>query len=207
MFPFASHKIHGYDLVYARAELKAAGDLARKYGHRLTAHPGQFTQLASPRPDVIDASVRELEYHCQMMRYMELDKDSVMIIHMGGVYGDKEGTLDRFRENYRTRLTDEMRARLVLENDEMCYSPDDLLPVCDELGIPLVLDYHHNWINVRPSLLPAFLLTHLLTHTSPHRPFLTPPHPPPSQANTRSRRSSRSSLRPGRARVSGRNST
>lgn len=35
------------------------------------------------------------------------------------MYGDKEGTLDRFRENYRTRLTDEMRARLVLENDEV----------------------------------------------------------------------------------------
>ncbi|PCH36847.1 UV-endonuclease UvdE, partial [Wolfiporia cocos MD-104 SS10] len=153
MFPFASHKVHGYDLDYCKGELKAAGDLARKYGHRLTTHPGQFTQLASPRDEVVDASVRELEYHCQMMRHMELDRDSVIIIHMGGVYGDKEGALARFRENYRTRLTDEMKARLVLENDEMCYSPDDLLPVCDELGIPMVLDYHHNWIN--PSVHPV----------------------------------------------------
>ncbi|KZT63510.1 UV-endonuclease UvdE [Daedalea quercina L-15889] len=157
MFPFASHKVHGYDLEYARAELKAAGDLARQYDHRLTTHPGQFTQLASPRDDVVDASVRELEYHCQMMRYMELDQDSVIIIHMGGVYGDKEGTLARFKENYRTRLTDDMRARLVLENDEMCYSPDDLLPVCDELGIPMVLDYHHNWINPSQDALEALL--------------------------------------------------
>ncbi|KZT08073.1 UV-endonuclease UvdE [Laetiporus sulphureus 93-53] len=152
IFPFASHKVHGYDLDYARKELKAAGDLARKYGHRLTTHPGQFTQLASPKDDVVAASVRELEYHCQMMRYMELDQDGVIIIHMGGVYGDKEGTLARFRENYRTRLTDEMKARLVLENDEICYDPDDLLPVCEELDIPMVLDYHHNWIN--PSVLP-----------------------------------------------------
>ncbi|KAI0729555.1 UV-endonuclease UvdE-domain-containing protein [Fomitopsis betulina] len=147
MFPFASHKIHGYDLDYAREELMAAADLARKYGHRLTTHPGQFTQLASPRDEVVEASVRELEYHCQMMRYMELDQDSVIIIHMGGMYGDKETTIARFRENYRTRLTDEMKARLVLENDEICYSADDLLPVCDELDIPMVLDYHHNWIN------------------------------------------------------------
>lgn len=35
-----------------------------------------------------------------------------------GVYGDKETTLARFKENYTTRLTDEMKARLVLENDE-----------------------------------------------------------------------------------------
>ncbi|KAH9931550.1 UV-endonuclease UvdE-domain-containing protein [Fomitopsis serialis] len=157
MFPFASHKVHGYDLEYAREQLKAAGDLARRYGHRLTTHPGQFTQLASPKDDVVTASVRELEYHCQMMRYMELDQDSVIIIHMGGVYGDKETTLARFKENYRTRLTDEMRARLVLENDEICYSPDDLLPVCDELRIPMVLDYHHNWINPSKHELPDLL--------------------------------------------------
>lgn len=36
-----------------------------------------------------------------------------------GVYGDKETTLARFRENYRTRLTDEMKAWVVLENDEV----------------------------------------------------------------------------------------
>lgn len=35
------------------------------------------------------------------------------------MYGDKETTIARFRENYRMRLTDEMKARLVLENDEV----------------------------------------------------------------------------------------
>ena len=57
--------------------------------------------------------------HCQMMRYMGMGNDSVIIIHMGGVYGDKEGALARFKENYTTKLTDEMKARLVLENDEV----------------------------------------------------------------------------------------
>jgi UV DNA damage endonuclease len=40
-------------------------------------------------------------------------------IHMGGVYGDKETTLARFKENYTTRLPDKIKARLVLENDEV----------------------------------------------------------------------------------------
>ena len=78
MFPFASHLQHGYDLEYAKDELKVrrtslfrparllmrvqkAGDLAKRLGHRLTTHPGQFTQLASPKEAVVDASVRELE--------------------------------------------------------------------------------------------------------------------------------------------------
>ena len=86
-----------------------------------------------------------------MMRYMGLPADSVIILHMGGVYNDKPSTLARFKHTYTTRLTAEMRARLVMENDEMCYSVDDLLPICSELGVPIVLDYHHNWINVRPS--------------------------------------------------------
>ncbi|KAJ8488564.1 hypothetical protein ONZ51_g3491 [Trametes cubensis] len=133
MFPFASHDKYGYTLEYAEKELK-------------------FTQLGSPRDVVVDAAIRDLEYHCSMFRYMGLDQDSVMIIHMGGMFGDKQATIERFKEVYRTRLTDEMRARLVLENDEMCYNADDLLPVCEELNIPIVFDYHHNWIY--PSELP-----------------------------------------------------
>ncbi|TFK86218.1 UV-endonuclease UvdE [Polyporus arcularius HHB13444] len=157
MFPFASHEKYGYTLEYAEKELKAAGDLAKKYGHRLTTHPGQFTQLGSLREAVVDAAIRDLDYHCQMFRLMGLGKDSVMIIHMGGMFGDKSATIERFKEVYRTRLTDEIRERLVLENDEMCYNADDLLPVCEELDIPLVFDYHHNWIYPSEKPLPELI--------------------------------------------------
>lgn len=96
MFPFASHAEYGYDLEFADKELREAGDLARKYGHRLTAHPGQvcletcciftnlwlihqFTQLGSPKPAVVTASIRELDYQCEMMDRMGLDQDGVMM--------------------------------------------------------------------------------------------------------------------------------
>ncbi|OWZ61878.1 UV damage endonuclease UvdE [Cryptococcus neoformans] len=147
MFPFASHAKYGYSLDFADAELKDAGDLARRYGHRLTMHPGQFTQLGSPKKAVVDASIRELEYHCEIMDRMGLGPDGVMIIHMGGVYGDKESTLARFKENYTTLASDKVKARLVLENDEICYNVDDLLPVCTELDIPIIFDYHHDALN------------------------------------------------------------
>lgn len=45
MFPFASHDKFGYSLEYADAELKEAGALAKKYGHRLTMHPGQVSSF------------------------------------------------------------------------------------------------------------------------------------------------------------------
>ncbi|QSS63033.1 UV-damage endonuclease [Histoplasma capsulatum] len=151
MFPFASHVEHGYRLEpFASDVLAEAGRVAAELGHRLTVHPGQFTQLSSPRPSVTENSVRDLEYHAEMLRLLKLppqqDRDAVMILHMGGVFGDKQATLDRFRKTYRT-LSGEIKNRLVLENDDVSWTVHDLLPICEELNIPLVLDYHHHNIN------------------------------------------------------------
>nr|ODN80256.1 UV damage endonuclease UvdE [Cryptococcus depauperatus CBS 7841] len=143
MFPFASHAKYGYTLEFADKELKEAGDLAKQYGHRLTMHPGQFTQLGSPKKAVVDASIRELEYQCELMDRMGLGPDGVMIIHMGGVYGDKESTLARFKENFETKCNDKIKARLVLENDEA----NDLFPISESLNIPIIFDYHHDALN------------------------------------------------------------
>ncbi|KAK4645218.1 UV-damage endonuclease [Podospora bellae-mahoneyi] len=155
MFPFASHAEHGYKLApFASDILAEVGRVAAELGHRLTTHPGQFTQLGSPRKEVIEASVRDLAYHDEMLSLLRLpgqqDRDAVMILHMGGVYGDKAATLDRFRANY-AELSPSIKNRLVLENDDVSWSVHDLLPVCEELNIPLVLDYHHHNIIFDPS--------------------------------------------------------
>ena len=76
--------------------------------------------------------MRELNYQCEIMDRMGLDQDGVMMwvemvilssptrsIHMGGVFGDKPTTLARFKENYTTMLSDKVKKRLVLENDEV----------------------------------------------------------------------------------------
>ncbi|KAK5939405.1 hypothetical protein PMZ80_008709 [Knufia obscura] len=148
MFPFASHDVYGYKLApFASEALAEAGRVAAELGHRLTTHPGQFTQLGSPRPEVITAAIRDLEYHCELLDLLKLppqqDRDAVMILHMGGVFGDKAATIARFKENY-VKLPQKIKDRIVLENDDVCYTVHDLLPVCEELNIPLCLDYHHN---------------------------------------------------------------
>ena len=99
----------------------------------------QFTQLGSPRDIVVKNAIKDLTYHCEMLDRMGLDQDSVMIIHGGGTFGDKPGTLERLRKNYVEMVPDNVKGRLVLENDEICYNVDDILPICEELGIPLVL--------------------------------------------------------------------
>ncbi|KAL3475506.1 UV-endonuclease UvdE-domain-containing protein [Aspergillus californicus] len=148
MFPFASHKEYGYRLApFASDALTAVGRLIAEFGHRVSVHPGQFTQLGSPRPEVVENSVRDLAYHSELLQLLRFppqqDRDAVMILHMGGVFGDKQATLDRFRENY-SKLSQDIKNRLVLENDDVSWSVHDLLPICEELNIPLVLDYHHH---------------------------------------------------------------
>ncbi|KAL8731173.1 MAG: hypothetical protein Q9166_003580 [cf. Caloplaca sp. 2 TL-2023] len=148
MFPFASHPEYGYKLTpFASEALAEVGKVAARLGHRLTTHPGQFTQLGSPRKPVIDNALRDLDYHAELLSLLKLppqqDRDAVMILHLGGVFGDKEATLARFRENYAI-LPQGVKDRLVLENDDVSWSVHDLLPLCEKLNIPLVLDYHHH---------------------------------------------------------------
>jgi len=92
--------------------------------------------------------VRDLVYQDEMLSLLKLppqqNRDAVMILHMGGIYGDKVATLDRFRSNYTKLLSPSVKARLVLENDDVGWSVHDLLPICEELNIPLVLDFHHH---------------------------------------------------------------
>ena len=148
MFPFASHPEYGYKLApFVSTELAEAGKVAAQLGHRLTTHPGQFTQLGSPRKQVIDNAIRDLDYHAELLSLLKLppqqDRDAIMVLHLGGVFGDKAATLDRFRENYK-KLPKGVKDRLVLENDDVSWSVHDLLPLCEELNIPMVLDFHHH---------------------------------------------------------------
>ncbi|CAG8651058.1 3082_t:CDS:2 [Ambispora gerdemannii] len=143
MFPFASSIEYGYSLSFAEKELRQIGEFAAKHGHRLTTHPGQFNQLGSPNRITVEKTIRELDYHAEMLDLMALPPDSIMVIHMGGMYENKEETLERFEQNY-LALPPRIKNRLVLENDELSYCVQDLLPVCQKLSIPLVLDWHHH---------------------------------------------------------------
>jgi UV DNA damage endonuclease len=62
---------------------------------------------------------------------------------MGRAFGDKTATLEHFRKNY-AALSQPIKDRLMLENDDVCNSVHDLLPLCEELNIPFVLGYHHH---------------------------------------------------------------
>jgi len=70
----------------------------------------------------------------------------VINLHAGGAYGDKRQALQRLAAALRD-LPAAVRTRLTLENDDISYTPRDLLPFCQRLSLPLVYDVHHHRCN------------------------------------------------------------
>lgn len=146
IFPFRAHPDYHYDLGFSEELLFDIGKQASENKIRLTFHPGQFNQLSSHRKEVIDKTILDLNCHAQIMNKMNLDRQSVMVLHGGSKQGGKQEAMKRLCTHF-SSLPEEIRNRLVLENCELCYSVDDLLPICQKLRIPLVLDYHHHSLN------------------------------------------------------------
>ncbi|QEG43726.1 UV DNA damage repair endonuclease UvsE [Roseimaritima ulvae] len=119
---------------------KACGKFAAAHNIRTCFHPDQFVVLNSPRGDVVDRSIDELEYQSEVAQWINAD---VVNIHGGGAYGDKAAALDRFADTL-NRLSNRARSRLTIENDDVTYTPADLLPLCQRENIPLVYDVHHH---------------------------------------------------------------
>lgn len=149
IFPRATHPDIGYGLpeLPEASEIAAVLEQVRRWclSHdiRLSFHPDQFITLSSPRPEVTVNSVSELEHQAGVARLIGAE---VINIHAGGGHGDKRATLMRLRENL-LRLPSEVRKRLTLENDDVIYTVQDLLPVCRDFGIPLIYDVHHHRCN------------------------------------------------------------
>ena len=119
---------------------KDCGRFCRTYDLRTTFHPDQFILLSSPKSDVVGRSIADLIYQAEVARWVNAD---VINIHGGGAYGNKSATLRRLRKTIE-HLPQAVRSRLTLENDDRIYTPKDLLPVCMDMGIPLVYDVHHH---------------------------------------------------------------
>jgi UV DNA damage endonuclease len=127
----------------------ALGDKIRQENLRVSMHPGQYTVLNSNREDVVARAVEDLVYHTRVLDSMGLDQTHKIILHTGGIYGDKTEAAQRFVENYQ-QLDPSIRRRLVLENDDKSYGVEDVLHISKATGVPVVFDNLHH--AVKPSV-------------------------------------------------------
>lgn len=149
LFPRMTHPEVGYTLADLPdgADIQQLLDNIRKFAQqnsiRLSFHPDQFVVLSSPHVTVVENSIRELEYQAMLAEAVGAE---VINVHAGGVYGDKHLALSRFGAVFQG-LSETLRSRLTVENDDISYTVRDLLPLCRELAVPLVYDVHHHRCN------------------------------------------------------------
>ena len=117
---------------------------------RVSFHPGQYTVLNSPDEDVVARAILDLEYHAKMLECMGFGNEHKIVLHVGGIYGDKAAALERFTTNFK-RLPEAVQNRLIIENDDCLYNIEDVLGLAFRLHIPAVYDNLNLAINPPPS--------------------------------------------------------
>ena len=143
LVPLATHPEVSWDYITPfKEEWKELGRLVKKYNLRTSFHPGQYTLFTSPRTEVTMNAVKDMEYHYRMLEAMDILDTSIMNIHIGGAYGDKEHTLERFHTNLK-ELPNDIKYYMTLENDDKTYNVKETLETCEKEKVPMILDYHH----------------------------------------------------------------
>lgn len=127
-------------------KLGSIGAEVRRTGMRVSMHPGQYTVLNSTDENIADRAAKDLEYHAKVLDGLELGPEHKMVLHLGGVYGDKERAKERFVSRYK-RLDPAVKRRLVLENDDKLFDIRDVIETASEAGMPAVYDNLHNAVN------------------------------------------------------------
>ncbi|HYF75441.1 MAG TPA: UV DNA damage repair endonuclease UvsE [Candidatus Nitrosocosmicus sp.] len=120
---------------------------------RISMHPDQFCVLNSDRAEVVKSSIAILEHH---NRLSNMVGNRILVLHVGSGTGGKKNAIDRFVRNFMT-LDENIRKKIVVENDDKIFNAEDVLSLCEQLNIPMVLDIHHHNCNHANDNLPQLL--------------------------------------------------
>jgi UV DNA damage endonuclease len=147
--PYATHpdlpQFHGQLEAHA-GELGRLGAYASRLDIRLSLHPSQYIVLNARDDEVARKSMLDLDVQARLLDAMGQGPEAVVVLHVGGVYGDREAALERFVTNFE-RLSEPARRRLVIENDEFSFTVQDCLWIHQRTGTPVVIDHQHHRLN------------------------------------------------------------
>lgn len=147
IIPFASSPVNTLSWAEEfKDRLKMIGGRIMESGIRVSMHPGQYTVLNSPDEKIAAAAAAELDYHAVFLDSLGVDAANKIILHIGGVYGDKAAASARFVERFQS-LPENVHKRLVIENDDKSYNVGDVLEISARAGIPVVFDNLHHLAN------------------------------------------------------------
>jgi UV DNA damage endonuclease len=147
IIPFGSHPINQMEWwIEYKDQFLHIGNKIKKSDMRVSMHPGQYTVLNSGDSRIVENAIHDLEYHSKFLETFGMDRKSKLVLHIGGVYGDKDKAIRTFVGNYK-KLPQHLKDRIIIENDERNYNIQEVLSISNETGAPVVFDNLHHAIN------------------------------------------------------------
>lgn len=147
IIPFGSNPINNIKWWQVFSyKLSNIGKKIKNSGMRVSMHPGQYTVLNSPKEEVAKKAIEDLNYHAKFLESLSMGIDGKIVLHIGGVYNDKNESIKRFIKNYNS-LDNLVKQRLVIENDDKSYNINDVLEIAESINVPVVFDNLHNQVN------------------------------------------------------------
>lgn len=133
------------------------GEYIKKHNLRISAHPDHFTVINTPNREVFNTALQDLDYHVSLFEAMGLSpQEAKLVIHVGGTYGSKKKSIERFIEQFR-QIDSRFQERIILENDDKSFTAKEVLEICKTVKVPMVLDIHHHFCNHQGENLKDFL--------------------------------------------------
>lgn len=120
--------------------LREVGAAFKSAGIRVLMHPEQFIVLNSERPEVRQSSLHAISSHARVMDALGLERSAWNLLLLHGGKSGRGPELQALIPD----LSDGVRLRLGLENDERAYGPAELIEICHATGTPFVFDAHHH---------------------------------------------------------------
>ena len=155
LIPFASHPANSivWWEEYKEVIKKIGTKKIKKAGIRVSMHPGQYTILNALDSKIVQNALKDLIYHDRLLTTLGMDQTSKLVLHIGGVYGDKSNAMKTFIKNY-NKLPSSVKNRIVIENDDRNYTIEEVLSVSNEVGTPVVFDHLHHNVNPSETMMP-----------------------------------------------------
>lgn len=143
LIPLANHpnvKDWNYRKMF-NPDFKIIGEIIKESKMRVDTHPDQFNVINSTKDNVVENTKDNLMLHVNLFEDLGYDLGK-MVIHVGSGQGGKEKAMERFINNF-NKYPECIRSKIILENDDKIFNIKDVLFICNNLNIPMVLDVHH----------------------------------------------------------------
>ena len=132
------------DLNIYKDKFDYIGKLIRDNNIRVSTHIDEYCVLNSVKKEVVLNSIKILNNLVIVMNMFNVDYDIIM--HIGSKQDGVNKSINRFIETFKL-LSDDVKKRIILENDDKSFNVYQTLRLCESIGVPMCLDIHHHYVN------------------------------------------------------------